>query len=162
MKYSKRVSVAFASILVGHFVAGAQSPSAAIEDGSTELTISVTRETLRIGDPLTLHIAMNNMHRGKYCHHVINEESQAWLNGYVLEVADSGGNIYPIKKQPRLRAWSTSGECIDHGKSTTETMDVNRLVDLNHPGTYHLRVSHVDKMTDQIVWSNTIAITISQ
>ena len=161
MKRSKRVSVLTAAIVAGQSIASAQLSPAAIEDGSTELTISVIHETFRIGDPFTLHIAMKNMHKDKYCHHVINEESQAWLNGYVLEVTDSGGKTYPIKKQPRLRAGSTSGECIDHGKSTTETMDVNRLVDLNDPGTYHLRVSHEDKMTHQIVWSNTIAITIS-
>jgi hypothetical protein len=143
-------------------IAGAQSSSTVAEDGSTQLTIGVKRDVVKVADPLTLQITMTNMHRDKYCHRVVNEEGQAQLNGYQLEVTDSESHIYPLKKQKRLRAWSTSGECIDHGKSTSETMDVKRLVDLDNPGVYHMRVGHLDSMTQQIVWSNSIAVTVEQ
>ena len=104
---------------------------------------------------------MKNMHKDKYCHKVIGETGRADLNGYNVEATDSDGTTYPMLKQKRLRAWSISSECIVHGKTTSEEMYVDKLVDLSKPGVYNLRVSHRDNMTNEMVWSNSIAVTIT-
>lgn len=141
--------------------AAAQPQPQATEDGGTELTISVKNDTVKVGDTFTLYITMKNMHSDKYCHKVIGETGRADLNGYKVEVTDSDGNSHPMLKQKRLRAWSVSDECLDHGKATSEQMDVDRLVDLSKPGVYHIRVSHLDKITNEIVWSNSITVTMT-
>jgi hypothetical protein len=132
------------------------------EDGSTELTLSVRNNPVRVGEALTLYITMKNMHNDKYCHKVIGETGRADLNGYKVEVSDFDGNNYPMLKQKRLRAWSVFNECLEHGKATLEQMDVVRLVDLSRPGKYQMRVSHLDNVTNETVWSNRITVTITQ
>jgi hypothetical protein len=139
----------------------AQSQSPVTEDGSTELTISVKNEVVKVGDALTLCITMKNMHKDKYCHKVIGETGRADLNGYKVELTDSGGNAFPMLKQRRLRAWSVSDECLNHGKATSEQMEVSRLTDLSKSGVYHMRVSHLDIVTNRLVWSNSITVTIA-
>lgn len=136
----------------------AQLPSP--DGGSTELRISVDNSVVKAGGPLVLHIILKNMHKEKYCHHPIGEEGRAELNGYEVEAIDAAGNTLPILKQKRLRGWSLFGQCLDHGKSTDEEMDVNRLVDISRPGAYRLSVSHLDIMTNEKVWSNSISISI--
>ncbi len=140
----------------------ARAQAAATTDGSTELTVSVENSSVKVGDTFTLYISMKNMHKDEYCYEVIGETGKAELNGFIAEVTDSEGHILPKIKQPYPRAWSESRQCIRHGKAISEFMNVGRLRDMSNPGVYRIRVSHLDKMTNEIVWSNSITVTITQ
>jgi hypothetical protein len=159
MKPSKMI---LALVVAQVAIAVAQQQGPAVEDGRTEVTVSVKQDSVKVGDSVVVYIVMKNMHKDRYCHHVIGETGKAELNGYKVEVTDSEGNTLPMLKQQRPRGWSYWGQCLDHGKSTSEETDLNRLVDLSKPGAYRIRVSHTDIMTNGIVWSNSITVTISQ
>lgn len=157
-----RPLLALAPLLLLGSIVTAQSRPEATEEGSTELAIAVKQDVVKVGDVITLQITLKNMHKDKYCRYVNGEDGKAELNGYALEVTDLEGNIHSLLKQKRLRGGSLFGQCIDHGKTASETMNINRLVDLGKPGTYYMRVSHVDKITNQVVWSNRLTITVVQ
>ncbi len=161
MKRANVLMVLTLVLAVGYSVA-AQSQQSAVEDGKTEVVVSVKQDSIKVGESVVVYIVMKNMHKDRYCHHVTGETGRAELNGYKVEVTDAVGNVLPMLKQQRLRAGSLFGECIEHGKTTSEEMDVNRLADMSKPGVYRIRVSHLDKMTNETVWSNSITVTITQ
>jgi hypothetical protein len=151
-----------ALVLSTGFYATSQAQAPATTDGSTELTVSVEKSNVKVGDTITLYISMKNMHKDEYCYDVIGETGRAELNGFIAEVTDSEGHILPKIKHPYPRAWSESRQCIRHGKAISEFMNVGKLRDLSNPGVYSIRVSHLDKMANEIVWSKSVTVTITQ
>ena len=140
----------------------AQAQSSNSKEGHTELTIAVKKDSVAVGDKLTLYITLKNMHKDRYCHRVVNEEGMAELNGYEIEVTDSKGIILPLLNKKHPRGVSYSGQCLENSKTTSEEMVVNQLVDISQPGVYHIRVSHLDIVSNETVWSNSITLTITQ
>ena len=159
----KNLSLIFALsfLLLAASGTSARSQDHLADKGSIVLTIAARNDAVKAGDSVILNIAMQNMHDEPYCYHEIIETRQAELNGYSVEVTDSDARQLPVAKPRWPRGWSTGNRCIERGKSVSDEMIVNKFVNLSKPGTYHVRVSHRDKVTSEIIWSNIVAVTIA-
>lgn len=154
------VLLIFAHLLFSSSFCLAQSQLPAPDGSGIELTIATKSEVVKAGNDVLLDITIKNLHKDPYCTNETRENRHAELNGYVVEVIDAEGKLVPMTRLVWPRVGSIASRCVDPGKTFSKDMTVNHLVDISNPGIYHIRVSHRDKITNEIVWSNSITVTI--
>jgi dipeptidyl aminopeptidase/acylaminoacyl peptidase len=84
---------------------------------------------------------------------------------YRIEVRNAAGHVMEetaYGREARQRQ-QTEGRTVDYvqpGMSTVQTAHLERLVNLNHPGRYTVRVSRIDPATHAVVKSNEVTLNM--
>jgi hypothetical protein len=152
------------TLLIAASVGHAQVPTknvAATEKNRVSLTISTKENTFKLGAPIPVAIVVKNVSNGEYCELHLLETGKAEMNGYLVDVRDSDGKTYPrILQQGRPRG-SIVKLCLSPGELRKESLSVDQIVNLTAPGTYVIRVEHLDREANIHMWSNSISVTIT-
>jgi hypothetical protein len=143
---------------------GRPSPSGGDQSSSFQIAISAPSDEVQVGADARIVISLRNTSDRQmlFAHRpgMNNPEFS-----YGIEVRNAAGHAVEetaYGREARLRQ-QTEGRTVDYvqpGMSTVQTAHLERLVNLNRPGRYTVRVSRVDAATKAVVKSNEVTLNV--
>jgi dipeptidyl aminopeptidase/acylaminoacyl peptidase len=145
-------------------VAKGRSSPAGDSQSSFQIAISAPSDEVQVGADAQIVISLRNMSDRQmlFAHRpgMNNPEFS-----YRIEVRNAAGRAVEETAYGReaQQTQQTEGRTVDYvqpGMSTVQTAHLERLVNLNHPGRYTVRVSRVDSATKAVVKSNEVTLNV--
>jgi hypothetical protein len=143
-----------------------EKSAAAAGDGhaSFEIAISAPSDEVQVGADARIVITLSNTSDREilFSHRPGTNNPEF---SYRIEMRNAAGRAVEeteYAREARLRQ-QTEGRSVDYvqpGMSTAQTAHLGRLVNLNRPGRYTVRVSRVDPATHAVVKSNEVTLNV--
>jgi dipeptidyl aminopeptidase/acylaminoacyl peptidase len=142
---------------------GRSSP-AGDSQSSFQIAISAPTDEVQVGADARIVITLRNMSDRQmlFAHRpgMNNPEFS-----YRIDVRNAAGHAveetaYGREARQRLQTEGRTVDYVQPGMSTVQTAHLERLVNLNHPGRYTVRVSRIDPATHAVVRSNEVTLNM--
>jgi hypothetical protein len=131
------------------------------------VSISTPERTVNSGSRIPLTISLKNL-SDKTVSVALNSSDVGVGRTFEITVLDSSGDALPRVKEaaplsgktPLTKTFSGGTLPVAPGKEILRTISLDRLFDLSKTGTYTVQVRKIEKQTNTIQESNTLALTI--
>jgi hypothetical protein len=131
---------------------------------SFQIEISAPSDEVQVGGDARIVITLNNRsdHEILFAHRPGTNNPEF---SYRIDVRNAAGReaeetAYAREARTRQQTEGRSVDYLQPGMSSVQTAHLGRLVNLNRPGRYTVRVSRVDPATKAVVKSNEITLNV--